>query len=251
MTASVPAPTNSILRGLMRPAALILLAINLVPLIGVVIWGWDAFVLLMLYWLETAVIAFWTIVRIATMPRGALADIHFEGSKQPAQPLALAAFVTLHAGIFMGVHFMFLWELFSGDWPRRIHGLRDFIAQIVIATGLWVPLIALFVGRGLLMMFETLEPALRRLFRLAPRRHEKTMLSPAESVLFGLYVRIFVMQVTIILGAWFALAIGTVGAYVFLIAVKTAIDIAFQIFSDAIHDALSKAKAKSAASPEA
>ena len=69
-------------RYLPQPSTLILIAANLVPLLGVFLWGWDAFVLLVLYWLETAVIAFWTIVRIATQPRDALGDIKFEGSEQ-------------------------------------------------------------------------------------------------------------------------------------------------------------------------
>jgi hypothetical protein len=240
-------------RYLSQPSTLILIAANLVPLIGVIFWDWDAFVLLMLYWLETAVIAFWTIVRIATIARDALGDIHFEGSDKKPSPLALAAFFTLHAGIFMGVHFLFLWELFSGDWSRKIHGLRDFVEQLIVATGLWVPLLALFIGRGVLMMFETVEPSLRRVLRLAPRPPEQNplKLSPAETLLFGLYVRIFVMQLTIILGAWFAMLIGTAGALVFLIAIKTAIDVALQVGADAIHAAWIKAKenAKSAASP--
>jgi len=62
--------TSGMARYLLLPSTLILLAANLVPLIGVFMWGWDAFVLLVLYWLETAVIAFWTVVRIATMSRG-------------------------------------------------------------------------------------------------------------------------------------------------------------------------------------
>jgi Family of unknown function (DUF6498) len=149
-------------RHLLRPSVLILVAANLVPLVGV-IWGWDAFVLLMLYWLETAVIAFWTIVRIATLPRDALGKIRYEGSDKTPSPLGLAAFFTLHAGIFMGVHFLFLWELFAGPWARKIHGPRDFVDQVIVATGLWVPLIALFVGRGLLMMFEIAAPSTLRL----------------------------------------------------------------------------------------
>jgi hypothetical protein len=68
-------------------------------------------------------------------------------------------------------------------------------------------------------------------------------------VLFGLYVRIFIMQVTIILGGWFALMVGTIGAYVFLIALKTAIDVAFQVGGDAIK-AWIEAKAKAAAKPQ-
>ncbi len=75
------------------------------------------------------------------------------------------------------------------------------------------------------------------------------MLSPSETVLFGLYTRIFVMQFTIILGAWFALLLGTAAAYAFLVAVKTGIDIAFQVCGDAIHAAWLKAKEKSKTSP--
>ncbi len=236
-------------RYLLQPASLILIAANLVPLLGVVFWDWDAFVLLILYWLETAVIAFWTIVRIATMPRDALGDIKFEGSRKPAAPLALAAFFTVHAGIFMAVHFMFLWELFSGDWSKTIHGPREFIDRIVIGTGLWIPLLVLFVVRGALMMFATVEPALARAFRFVPHAEKRGMLSPSETVLFGLYVRIFVMQVTIILGAWFAMLLGTSGAYAFLIAVKTTIDVAFQVGGDAIHTAWLKAKEKAKVSP--
>jgi hypothetical protein len=135
------------IRRLLEPQALILLLGNLVPLIGVVAWGWDAFVLLMLYWLETAIIAFWSVLRIATMPPAALGDIKYEGYDKQPTPIALAAFFTVHAGLFMSVHFLFLWELFGGDWPRRVHGLRSFVDQIVIATGLWIPLAVLFVAR--------------------------------------------------------------------------------------------------------
>ena len=46
-------------------------------MLGVIFWGWDAFVLLILYWLETAVIAFWTVVRVATSSPDELASIQF------------------------------------------------------------------------------------------------------------------------------------------------------------------------------
>lgn len=241
----------AMLRSLLYPSTLILLAANLTPLLGVLFWGWDAFVLLMLYWLETAVIAFWTVVRIATMSCRALADIQFEGSDgKPAAPLALAAFFTLHAGIFMGVHFLFLWELFAGAWRQKIHGPVGFLDTMIVGTGLWVPLLVLFGVRGALMMFQSVKPHVMRVFNLAPGRaddRDAPYLSPGESVLFGLYVRIFVMQLTIILGAWFALVMGTPGAYAFLIAVKTAIDLAFQVFGDMIHAAWIKTKKKAAA----
>ena len=240
-------------RQLLQPRSVILLIANLVPLVGVIFWGWDAFVLLMLYWLETAVIAFWTILRIATMPPGALGDIQIgdSGGKKIAAPLALAAFFTVHAGIFMAVHFLFLWALFSGHWSREIHGVGDFVTRMVIGTGLWVPLLVLFVGRGAVILFEAVKPWLWRKLGLAQRvlGRAQGALGPGETLLFGLYIRIVVMQVTIIIGAWFALLLGNVGALLFLIAVKTAVDLSFQVIAEHFHAAWLKAKAEQAATP--
>jgi hypothetical protein len=228
---------------------LLLLAANLVPLVGVIMWGWDAFVLLMLYWLETAVIAFWTIVRIATMPASALADLQIESKgSRPASPLGMAAFLTLHAGIFMGVHFLFLWVLFAGDWSHKIHGVRSFVDQMVIGTDLWVPLLVLFVVRGAFMLFDAVKPWLWRRLGLVERKPaEEQMLGPGESIIFALYIRIVVMQVTIIFGAWLAMLAGGAGALTFLILVKTAVDVSFQVLADRFHSAWMKAKAEAKA----
>jgi hypothetical protein len=64
---------------------------NLIPLYGVLYWQWDAFQLLMLYWTETVIIAFWTIVGIARLPvnrpvigRKTLADLSAASRRSPA-----------------------------------------------------------------------------------------------------------------------------------------------------------------------
>ena len=36
---------------------------NVTPLYGVLYWQWDTFQLLMLYWMETVVLAFWALMR--------------------------------------------------------------------------------------------------------------------------------------------------------------------------------------------
>jgi hypothetical protein len=41
---------------------------NLIPLYGILYWQWDSFQLLMLYWMETVIIAFWTILGVARLP---------------------------------------------------------------------------------------------------------------------------------------------------------------------------------------
>ena len=58
MTTIVPAPARAIRHALLQPSALILLAANLVPLIGVVVWHWDAFVLLILALVVSVILLF-------------------------------------------------------------------------------------------------------------------------------------------------------------------------------------------------
>jgi hypothetical protein len=213
------------MRAPLNLASLLLVAANLLPIAGVVWWGWDAFVLLMLYWLETAIIGFWTIVHLIAAPT----SVDVSGKRLDRMSLvgrmALGAFITVHAGIFMAVHFVFLWTLFSGDWSSKIHGPGDFVRVMIVGTDLWIPLAFLFLVRGVMVM----GPSVRR--RLAVVPDAETEPAALENPVLGLYVRIVVMQVTIILGAWFALLAGdTIGPLLLLIALKTAID----IFYDAI-----------------
>ncbi len=160
---------------LLSPATLILLAANLLPLTGVLFWGWDAFVILVLYWFETAIIGFWTLVRVATASREALGGITMQGSTRAPSPLGLALFFVAHAGIFMGVHFAFLWALFSGDWASRVHGPREFVEKLIIGTDLWLPLLVLFVARGIVFFYPLIHAQLRRWIN--PQRPVRAALS--------------------------------------------------------------------------
>jgi len=220
----------------MTPSALILVAANLLPIVGVVFWGWDAFVLLMLYWLETAIIGFWTIVRLVSMDADGRADIRFGSSGRVAGRVGIGLFFTLHAGIFMTVHFIFLWALFSGAWSERIHGVGDFIREMVIGTDLWIPLLVLFIVRGAVI----LGPALRRKLGLAAVGVAPSV--SGQSVLLGLYLRIVVMQVAIILGAWMALLAGSVGALVLLVVLKAIVDVYFDPIARHVEAAAHKAE---------
>ena len=237
-------------RYLLQPASLILIAVNLIPLVGVLLWGWDAFVLLMLYWLETAVIAFWTVARIATMPPEAFRGMKPQGpGSKPASPPAVAAFITVHAGLFMAVHFLFLWFLFSGEWSKKVRGVGAFVEQIVIGTGLWVPLLVLFVGRGVLMLLDAAKPYLWQRFGFVEGKpSDKSAIGPAESIIIALYLRIFVMQLTLILGVWLALLAGSTAALAFLIVLKTVVDLSVDALTAHVHASWMKAKAKNESS---
>ena len=204
--------------------ALVLVAANLLPLVGVAFWGWDAFVLLMLYWLETLVIAFWTILPILVIP-GMTANgmgVRLAGARQAAGQVGTVLFLTFHAGIFMAVHFLFLWTLFSGPWADLIHGPVDFVVGLVVGTGLWFPLLILFLVRGWGVFGPYLAPRLSFLPIAAPPAVDE------PALLVALYVRIFIMQVAIILGGWLAiLSGGSIGALALLVVAKTLVDFNF------------------------
>ena len=226
-------------RYLLHPSTLLLLGANFLPIIGVIAWRWDAFVLLMLYWMETAIIAFWSIARIAVMPRGALGNLQVgSAGKTTSSSSAFAAFFVLHAGLFMAVHFLFLWMIFSGHWAKTIRGPVAFVEQLVIARGLWVPLIVLFLARGAWFLFHILKPDL--LASLARRlRRDRVLkpkpLEPADDpafVVISLYGRIILMQFAVIFGATLSLLIGTLAPLLVLIVLKTFVDVAFQVLGD-------------------
>ena len=105
-TAAGATNARQVAASLLHPSTLLLIAANWIPIVGVLYWGWDVFVLLVLYWLETAIIGVWTIARIVLAPRGSIGPL--------AARLAMAAFFVVHSGMFMGVHMVFLWALFSG-----------------------------------------------------------------------------------------------------------------------------------------
>ncbi|CAN5354675.1 hypothetical protein BH10PSE11_BH10PSE11_23370 [soil metagenome] len=217
MTSTVPTTTgsgNSRRGGL---AAAILILSNLIPLAGILFWGWDVFVLLCLYCLETAVIGFWTIARVATMTR----DPGSVAGRSIAGTLGLAGFFTVHAGLFMTVHMAFLYVLFAGPWAGRIHDARDFIRLIVIGKDLWIPLLALFVAQGAVFINDAVN---RFVFEKVPLTNADT-----GEIMGEFYKRIVIMHVAIMGGAFIVQAIGTAAPLIVLVLLKIAIEIRFQM----------------------
>lgn len=197
------------------PAILILS--NLVPLAGLLWWGWDAFVLLCLYCLETGVIGFWTILRVATMSR----DQGSATRRSIAGTLALSGFFTVHAGLFMTVHMLFIFVLFAGPWEGKIHDARDFIRLIVIGMGLWIPLLALFVGQGAIFINDAIN-------RFVFAKVRQTQVDTGE-IMGNFYKRIVILHLALMGGAFISQMIGRTAPLIVLVLLKTALEIRFQM----------------------
>jgi hypothetical protein len=219
--AHAPQPVSELL--LYLPITVVLIS-NLIPLIGVLFWGWSTFVLLVLYWAETVIIAFWTLMRI--LVGGDFAKNFFG---EILGRLFFFAFFLVHSGGFLFGHFIFLWTFFSG---KHGHSTKlseaffqtmpdEFWKGIVLASGLLIPLAISFIGRGIAFVIEMRRlPLWKRLVD-----HDPTDEKEVGAIVGGLYTRIVIMHLVILVGAALAQKLGAIAPLILLIIGKTIVDI--------------------------
>lgn len=88
-------------RALSQPIVLLGLAVDLLPVYGVIAWGWGAAPLVLLYWMENIVIG------AMTIPRIVISGASYGGLGLLAG-VGLSAFFVFHYGLFCMVHGTFL-----------------------------------------------------------------------------------------------------------------------------------------------
>lgn len=189
-------------------SVLVLVASNLIPVYGVLALGWDVFPIVLLFWLENVVIGLLNVLRMVTAQPA-------EGPMWAAK-LFMVPFFTVHYGIFTLVHGVFVLVLFSGGGVEHVggpHELAGAVREAVASRHLGWPLLALaashfvsFVGHWLL----------DGEFRTTPLM--KVMMQP--------YGRIIVLHVTILLGGFLVMSLGSpVWALLLLIVLKIGFDL--------------------------
>jgi hypothetical protein len=89
------------IRALGQPLVLVGLVVDLFPIVGVLLWGWNAVPLVMLYWMENI------IAGILTIPRIVIAGATYGGLGFVAG-VAMSVFFLFHYGLFCAVHGTFL-----------------------------------------------------------------------------------------------------------------------------------------------
>ncbi len=130
-------------RATRRPSAYGALAVNLVPIFGVLFWGWSAPALMFLYWIENVVVGLANAVRI-------VASGAAHGKAGMASSLFLIPFFAFHYGLFCFVHGIFVLLMFGGGGlqgaattvigePFEIHKIAQAMiaAQPTMIPGLW------------------------------------------------------------------------------------------------------------------
>ena len=197
-----------------RIAAALLVVTNLIPLVGVLWFGWDLLLILALYWAENGVLGVINIGKILLAEGSPPANVKFTINGRPASSLSrtgTAGFFCLHYGTFWVVHGVFVFTLIpvlTGSSPFDVSlNVPLFLGGVVAlaishGTSFWLN----YVGRG-----------------------EYRTISPAE-VMTQPYSRLVILHVTIVLGAFVSIQLGTpIGSLLVLVILKTAMDLYFHL----------------------
>jgi len=219
MADAIPTPVSLTRRLLAALLALATLIGNLIPLYGVLYWGWDTFQLLMLYWTETAIIAGFTLLRLSRLSGPERGEITVNGKPRPATEFMLVGFFALHSGAFILVHLFFLWIFFSGDWLKKVHGVGSFFFELYGASYVWAALLFLIIASAISFLVDSANPPQRS---AAPGAKP---VDPVGAIVGGLYARIVIMQIAIIFGAMISGMSGSLAPLVIAIVLKTLVDL--------------------------
>ena len=232
-TASASASTRS------HPwAVAALVAVNLIPLVGVLALGWRLSDLMLLYWLENGIIGAFTVLKILTsrIPTG--------GAEPLGRPLLVplahrlgavgtALFFSVHYGLFWAVHGVFVRLMFgSGSGP---FGALWFGPGMGLPRGLpggapgfgepFDPVVGA-VGGGFALAVLSLVVSHGTSYVVNYLGHgEDRSLSP-QALMQQPYGRVVVLHVTIIGGGFVATFLGQPSlSLVLLVALKIGVDL--------------------------
>lgn len=172
-----------------------LVAANAVALLGVLVLGWRLGEIMLLYWVESAVIGGFTVLKMA--------------AKREWAALFTVPFFLVHYGVFMTVHLIFLVAFFfeSGIFAV-VGGFLDMVARISPAV------LALVLSHGVSYWTNFLQAG------------ERDRLS-LNDIMGSPYPRIVVMHITILVGGMLAAALGSpLYALATLLVLKTCVDVA-------------------------
>lgn len=192
-----------LVRATSTPSAVGLVAANLVPLVGVLFFGWSLFGVIAVYWIENAVIGSYALLRILTAQGS-------EGTGQQTPKAFLAPFFVVHYGGFWLGHGVFLVSLFGetggGDW---VEGGGLGVASVV----------ALVVSHGMSFAFNYLAGGER-----------KAAVPSLE--MFRPYGRVVVLHLAILGGGFLVDALGAPTlALALFVALKTALDLGIHLLA--------------------
>lgn len=181
-----------------------LVAVNLIPLVGVLFYQWDIFTLMFLFWAESAVVGFYAILKF------------FKESL--VLGLVLTAFFSIHFGGFMFIHLVFLTSVFGDSYTLTSIGLLTKEDLVIMLSTITIPLIALFVSHGISFIKHFVKKT-----EIGHKQIIRLMTEP--------YKRVGLMHITIIFGSFLVSVLNNpVFGLIILVLLKIMTDIGSHLY---------------------
>lgn len=208
---------------LKQPSTISLIIANLFPLIGVIFFSWDAFYVVLLYWVENLIVGFYTILKIFF----AKAEHNIVRIFRSFP----AAFFTFHYGAFCGVHGLFILVLFGN---KDIHPFPKgqawpcFFVFIQLFVNVIRHLFAAMPKEMFLIITALLSHGIG--FVNNYLLNGAYLTAKTKKLMHEPYPRIFVLHIAIIIGGFLTMSMGSpIGALIVLVILKTAFEISWQL----------------------
>ena len=198
-------------------SALVLVAFNLIPLVGVLFWGWNVATLLVLYWVENGIVGILNVPKML-LARGPASPSEGElriNGRVSTSSAGMVVFFLIHYGIFWFVHGIFVWTLPTFASFGGVSGVSGSRGPDLSAVAWGALGLAISHGASFVMNFLG--------------RKEYLRVSPG-SQMFAPYGRLLILHMAIILGAFVSILIGSpVGALAVLVILKTIVDLSLHL----------------------
>lgn len=216
MPLRLPGTTSTERPSASEPAAIAgLVLANCVPLLGVLVGGWSVFEVLVVYWLESAVVGALNVPKIllaegtgdpGTDVSLTVNGVPFDPAGADAGRAWVAGFFVVHYGVFWIVHgvFVFVLPLFAPGDPFRGGGVA--VGGVILAA------LSMAVSHGVSFVVNYLG-------------HEEYRTVSAADQMMQPYGRVVVLHLTIVVGAFVVAVLGLDALLWLLVALKIAMDL--------------------------
>ena len=195
-----------------QKAVIALIGANAVPLLGVLIFDWSIFSIMIAYWMENIVIGLYNIIKMSKAEAPNPKSIRMNGRplKGPAKGKLISFFI-VHFGGFTLVHGIFVFVLFGLGLPMGAEG-SSVIRPDFSILGILLMFIAMLISHGISYQSNFIE------------RGEYKKVSPGEQM-FKPYGRVIVMHIVIIGSGFLFGAVGSGRIFAcIVIIIKTTLD---------------------------
>ncbi|HKW41478.1 MAG TPA: DUF6498-containing protein [Gemmatimonadales bacterium] len=187
----------------LTPSGLVLVGANLVPLVGVLFFGWTVFATLLLFWAENAIVGAFNVLRMLVATPQLVAMWLLK--------LFMIPFFIVHYGMFVTVHGIFVLSIFGTAPTKGFPSLATFAHAIQtagVAPAAWGLALSHAVSFG---------------FNYIGTGEYRTVLLP--SLMSRPYGRVMVLHVVILLGGFLVQLVGSpLIPLALLVVLKTGLD---------------------------